>query len=102
MIDGITINLGGKDYIIPPLNFKALKNIQADIEGLSKKDEGAFVSSEKIKNIINIIYFAMLRNYPEITKEEIEDFVDVKNSKVIIETILEASGYKVVEKKEPT
>ncbi len=101
MIDGITVDIGGTDYIIPPLNFKALINIDGDIKSLAQPDKG-FLSVEKINSMINIIYFALLRNYPDITKDDIQTMVDIKNSHQVIHTILQASGYTVIEKKETT
>ena len=34
MIDGTKLTLGGTEYTVPPLNFKALKTLQPAIESL--------------------------------------------------------------------
>lgn len=94
MIEGIKINLGGTEYIVPPLNFKSLKRLQPIIESLSQID--ITMTDKQIDDIAEIVHAAISRNYPDFTKEQILDVLDLGNIGPILASILGASGVKKV------
>lgn len=94
MIDGIEITLGEKRYTVPPLNFKAIKKLQPDIASISTaKISAAGMSVEQVDSLVRIIHAALLRNYPGITVEEVEDGVDIANAGSIMMAVMNVSGY---------
>lgn len=71
--------IGGKEYSLPPLNFKALKvafpSVQRVMDTLTKSKgslsvEGSVLAMEAA---VDIIAAAMAKPYPEMTKEVIEE-----------------------------
>jgi hypothetical protein len=94
MIDGTKISLNGKDYIVPPLNFKSIKKLQPVIENLTKVDLN--MSGDQIDSVCEIVHTALIRNYPELTKDEVLDGLDLGNAHSIIMAIMGASGLKAV------
>ena len=92
MIDGTKITLGGNEYIVPPLNFKALKRLQPTIESLAKVDMA--MSDEQIDNIAEIVLAALIRNYPDKTKDDVLEWLDLGNTAKILNAIMGASGIK--------
>lgn len=89
MVDGKSVKLGEKDYVVPPLNLKALRRLLPSIEQL--KSSG-IPSNEDMDVIVDIVHTALLRNYPELTKAEVEDGLDMANMKVVLGIVLGQSG----------
>ncbi len=94
LISGVNIALGGQDYIIPPLNFAALKRLQSTIETLS--NISANMTESQIDAVADIVFAAMLRNYPNTKKEDVLDWLDLGNAGTILSAIMGQSGVKSV------
>jgi len=94
MISGVNVTLGGQDYIIPPLNFSALKRLQATIETLSSIS--ATMNESQIDAVADIVLAAMVRNYPNTRKEDVLDWLDLGNAGTILSAIMGQSGIKTV------
>jgi len=88
-IDGVTMKLGGEDYVIPPLNFRQLKNLYPVIEGM----QGETDPLKRFEAVVKITHAALSRNYPEITLETVEDLIDLNNLKSLIDAIMGISGF---------
>ncbi|MEW6563318.1 MAG: hypothetical protein AB1400_08835 [Pseudomonadota bacterium] len=91
IIDGVSIRMGGKEWVVPPLTFRALRNLRHDIQALAESS-GALPGDEAMDGIIEIVHTAMKRNYPELTRDEIEDMLDIANMQHVIAAIMGASG----------
>lgn len=87
--EGVNIQLGKKNYIIPALSIKSIRRLRNDIDKIAGKN---ITSDESIDAVLNIIHEAIKRNYPDITKEHLEDVVDLGNMNLIIEIVLNQSG----------
>jgi hypothetical protein len=98
MIDGVQINIGGTDYTVPPLNLKAVKKFSKNFHLLS--DLGNNINAEMMTFIADIIHTALIRNYPDITLDQVEEMVDIKTVGDILEAVLSSSGIER-KKKEP-
>ena len=90
-IPGVKLNLGGRDYIVPPLNFKSLKTIRPKLKELTAAT-GMIPDEGQLETVIDVVQLALQRNYPSITREELEDAVDLDNLKEIIQAIMGISG----------
>jgi hypothetical protein len=86
MIEGKTVHMAGTDWTIPPLNFKALRRFREELGAMSPE---ALVNSGKV---VEIIHAAMLRNYPDLTLEQLEDMLDMGNIMHVTEAVLAISG----------
>lgn len=78
MIDGVVVRLSGKEYMVPPMSFKsagALKDrIQLVMDGSSD-----FMSEAYVDAIFDIYLAAIQRNYPDMTRERLQEIVDLGN-----------------------
>jgi len=101
MIEGVNITLGGRDYIVPALNFRALRACQPDLDLISHTDEGAF-GAERMAAICRIAHAAIRRNYADVTIDEIEDGIDLNNVADVITAVLGQSGLVKTDTGEPT
>lgn len=90
MIEGAKINIGGTDYIVPPLNLKAIKSFSKRFHLLG--DLGNNLNPEMMDFVAEIIHTALIRNYPEITKEQVEEMVDLKTVGDVLECVFKSSG----------
>lgn len=92
MIEGKTIRMGGKDWIVPPLNFRALKRFQKEIGSLNLAE---LAQSEKVEEIV---LAALNRNYPDLTLDELQDMLDMGN---VIEVTMAVMGVSGLEARKP-
>lgn len=90
LLDGVLVDLGGRKFTVPPLNLKALKSLAPKIENLKVMKE--IPTPEQIDDIVDILHAAFARNYPEITKEDLLDLVDLGNLLRIFPAVLTNSG----------
>ena len=92
LIPGIEKDFGGgRVYVIPPLSLGALELLQdrmAELPSLTSTDPAA------IKTIIDATHMALKRNYPELTREEVGELVDVGNTGEVYECLMDVAGIK--------
>jgi hypothetical protein len=87
--DGIAVTIEGREFIVPPLclrDIKRLLPVMESIEGLPPIG--------MLDALVDIIHTALARNYPELTKDELEGMLDPINIKAISDRVMEASGLK--------
>ncbi len=89
MIEGMTLKIGGAEYIIPPLNFRQLKKLYPVIEQMQKTDN----PMDQMQAVVTIAQAALSRNYPEMTIEQVEEMIDLNNIRQVIEAIMGISGF---------
>ena len=90
LIEGVKITLGGREFVAPPLNFKALRKLTPQFSALATM--GAVPSDDQIDVVIDIVLAALNRNYPGLTRDELEDCLDLANLSLALQAILGASG----------
>lgn len=90
MIDGVKINMGGTEYIVPPLSFKQLRNLLPKMALLTKM--GNVPDLKHMDIVTEIVFAALSRNYPELTLELVGDLLDLGNMKLILPAIIGTSG----------
>jgi hypothetical protein len=93
VIEGQTITLGGKDYVVPPLNFKALRLLAKDITHLTSLTPGDPFTPEQAEAITRVVHSCLVRNYPDMTQEDTEDLLDVSNMEQIVAAVMGVSGF---------
>lgn len=100
-IPGKTLVISGALVFMPPMRLRDLKAVASDgslqkIDVLARRNiDDAFDPAEfeeGMKAAVSIIHHAMRRNYPQLTKDEIDDFLDVGNMPAIMEAVLAANG----------
>lgn len=92
MIDGVEIKMGGTAYIVPPLTFKQIRNLESTLASFGNIDDS--ISGEQMNQLIKVAHMALSRNYPDLTAEELEDLIDLGNAASIMHAVMGASGLK--------
>ena len=92
MIPGVEYDFGGgRVRLIPPVSLGVLELMQerlAALPTLTATDPAA------IRTVIDAAHHALRRNYPEITREEVADLVDVGNMGDVYECLMDVAGVK--------
>jgi hypothetical protein len=89
VIKGITIDLGGADYVVPPLSIGALERLQ---DRLNTFQGG--MDKEAVALMVDVAEAALKRNYPDITRDIIVEIMDVSNMEDIFAAVMDVSGLK--------
>jgi len=88
MPDGEKIMVGGEEMILPPLNWKSSRKFfKAVTSGaLENPDEAVDLMPE-------LLFAALVRNYPELTQEALEDRITPGEVLAAIPILLRVSGF---------
>lgn len=86
--DGTSLQLGRTTYVVPPLSLGAVKKVAKRIEGFAKLSV-----EEQMDLTAEIALLALRRNYPEITREQIEDLLDLRNMETVFKAVVDVSGF---------
>ena len=97
ILEGQKVNLGGRDFVVPPLNLRALRILGprfAELASLSGNT--AVFDPASLDTMVDIIHAAIVRNYPEITKDELSDLLDMGNLGPVFQAVAAQSGMRQV------
>ena len=86
-IKGVALTLAGAEYIVPALSLGALELLQDRIEAFN----GA-MTKESVATVIDCLHAALGRNYPEMTRAQAADLVDVENFSEVMGAVMNTSG----------
>jgi hypothetical protein len=88
LLDGVTLRIGRRDYVVPPLNLRGVKRVQALAPALNSE------GPESIDAGIEVIQMAVSRNYPDITREQLEEDIDLGNLEGLVKAVVQIAGFK--------
>lgn len=91
MIAGISVNLGGTDYTVPPLNLRLFFAHEKDIETLTHPAASGTV--EYTKAAVTVLHECLKRNYPDMDRDALLDAVDYPQLPGLIAAIFGQSGF---------
>src|SRR5437870_3573521 len=91
-IPGVTMAMGGRDWVISPLTLGQLRRLMPKIRELT--EIGASMDENQIGVLIEIVTVALQRNYPDITSDEVESLLDLGNANGVLHAVLTGSGLK--------
>jgi hypothetical protein len=101
-LEGVPLRLGGKDYILPPLNLEALEE---NWEGLQSLGIQETTPQQRIKVIIDLLHAGLARNYPRrwglwggISRKRLKRDLDFPALLALYDTLMKASG---LERRQP-
>jgi hypothetical protein len=92
MIPGVTITMGGQDWLIPPLTLGQLRRLMPKVRQLT--EIGASMGEAQIGVLVEIVAAAVQRNYPDATADMIENLLDLGNANAVLNAVLTGSGLK--------
>lgn len=87
---GITLSLGGMDYILPPISLGALEQLQAGVAAFN----GDVTDGKQVSTVIDSALASLKRNYPDITREQVADMIDIGNMADVFAAVMDVSGLK--------
>jgi hypothetical protein len=93
MIDGAVMTINGQEYVIPALNFKALRKLRADLDMLGKVESNRPLTDDEADAFVRVFHAALVRNYPDMTTDDVEELVDFRNLVPLMTAIMGASGF---------
>src|ERR1700736_4322202 len=93
MIPGVTITMGGRDWVVPPLTLGQLRRLMPRVRQLTEID--ASMGEVQIGVLVEIIASALQRNYPDATAEIVENLLDLGNANTVLNAVLTGSGLKL-------
>jgi hypothetical protein len=99
MIEGTKVMLGETEYTIPPLTLKALRKLAPklkDLAGLAT-DGSNILGAEQLEQlglVSELVHAALLRNYPEMTLDQVEELLDTKNLNRVLGAVLAIAGFE--------
>jgi hypothetical protein len=89
---GTPMELGGLTYIVPPLSLGAIEANEEHIENVDSLPRG-----QQLRLIVTLAHCALKRNYPELTRDQVADLVDLANANAVYSTVMSASVPKAEE-----
>ena len=95
MIPGVTVTMGGRDWLVPPLTLGQLRGLMPRVRQLTEID--ASMSEVQIGVLIEIVAAALQRNYPDATAEMVENLLDLGNAGTVLNAVLTGSGLRLRE-----
>jgi hypothetical protein len=84
---GVSFSFGDKTLVIPPLNLRALEQMQEKIAGFTGQ-----VNAEQVGIVADVTLAALQRNYPEMTRDEVADIIDLGNMMDVMNAVMGVSG----------
>lgn len=98
-IPGATVVLRGREFVIPPLNFRQLRLLKDDLVTMSsiKLDKIESLADLDAGPLIRVLHAGLEANNPEVTYDEAEALLDMGNVRVWIAALVGASGLSLSE-----
>jgi hypothetical protein len=93
MLPGVTIAMGGQDWLVPPLTLGQLRRLMPKVRQLIETD--ASMGETQISVLVEIVAAALQRNYPEATADMVENLLDLGNASAVLNAVLTGSGLKL-------
>jgi hypothetical protein len=91
-IRGIPIEMGGAEFVVPPLTVGQIRECKEDRATVSR--EGAD-EVDVLEAAARIIHAAFARNYPDVTLDVLErDLLDMGNYREVLGAVLFGSGLR--------
>ena len=87
MIPGTIVAMGGQDWTVPAITIAQLRTFLPRIQQLSGLDP-AQMGTAQLDALMDVVATALQRNYPEVTKAQVEDILDLGNALPVLNAIL--------------
>ena len=97
---GHAIELDGTRFVMPPLSLGQMEQLDEEQMQLLLGDEGG-ITKPRLKLYIDLIHAALMRNYPDLTREFIAGALDLGNMRGHLNALLSRSGLSKDEDAEP-
>lgn len=92
MVEGKEIKLGGKEFVLPPIPLSGLAKLGDRLQQI-----GTGMSEEAISSLVDGIFYALRRNYPDMSRDFVADNIDLMNANDVLNAFVEVNGFKRAE-----
>lgn len=90
LIEGVEVEMGGETWVLPPLSLGRLRKLKHLFENFNS---ASHTQDEMIDATVELVHAALIRNYPDMTKERVEDdLLDLGNFMVVLNKLCNISG----------
>lgn len=88
-VPGITLDLAGERYVVPPLSLGAIEDLQERLAAYRGAGDAASFGTA-----IDALHRALLRNYPEITRDQARELIGLENMEEVMLAVMDVSGLR--------
>jgi hypothetical protein len=89
--EGEEIQLGNEKYIVPALSLRQVRELSPKLDKL-EADGAGLPGLDQIDAVVEVLHAALKRNYPEMTKDQLLDLIDLGNLTALIKAAMRTSG----------
>jgi hypothetical protein len=93
MFKGTKVELGGEEYLIPPLSLAKLEELEEQFQALG---EPSPTLRERLHKLMPILLASFQRNYPEMTEAALRNLLDLPSLDLVMDAILRSNGFRLV------
>lgn len=91
MLPGVTLSMGGRDWVVPPLTIGQLRRLGPQLAAITHGD-GDLFNLDTVDALVAIVTAAMQRNYPDLDTDAVADLLDMGNAGSALSAVLTGSG----------
>jgi hypothetical protein len=94
LLPGVTIAMGGRDWLVPPLTLGQLRRLAPDL-GRITAGGLTMLDPEAVGAVVKVVTAALSRNYPDMTEQRVaEELLDLGNANEVLAAVLASSGLR--------
>lgn len=86
---GFPFDLGDRTLIVPAMNAGTFEDFEQRIVALQQGQE-----PKPVALVVDLLHRCLRRNYPEISRDEVREFVDLDNWSELFAMVMGESGYR--------
>ncbi len=83
---GVQVDLGGQLYTVPPLTLGAIEDNEERIRNVE-----ILPHTEQLRLTIDLAHAALRRNYPELTRDEVRELIDLGTAGAVYAAVMSVS-----------
>lgn len=85
---GVSIEFGnGQTYVVPAISLRHVYALQARLAAYTGK-----LDAQSIDTVVETVHCALLRNYPDMTRDEVADMLDMRNMASVMKAVIGQTG----------
>jgi hypothetical protein len=92
MLPGTKIEIGAREWTVPPLTLGQLRRLAPELGKITA--HASMLDAEVIAAVIKVVAAALLRNYPDLAEETVEEMLDLGNAGEVLNAVLAGSGLR--------
>jgi hypothetical protein len=91
-LPGTKIEISGQKWTVPPLTLGQLRRLAPELGKITARAN--MLDAEVIAAVIKVVTTALLRNYPDLAEETVEEMLDLGNAGEVLNAVLAGSGLR--------